>query len=562
MAARKGGKQPIPPGLSTRPQNKATHPAKKAGVAPIRRRPHEEIAREKEKIAHEKEQKIQRDAHARVRAAQIEDRLHQEDLDREIYDNTESAIETCDEDELQKTQLGKIFCSKKLFTVPQAQSTIETTDNDSLRPRHGIASLAQTASKWNSSYLNIAGELGSDDGSEGDEYEDEGSGEDEQDDEVEDVEVEQPAKRRRNTRDDISALRVTGISSGKRRSSNVSEAPNKKTKTTSSKKLKALNADWQSFPSTRLPVPANPKQSGDSDSMVTYGGFVNDEENDWMEIDGTSTFTPRTQRELRGGTKKWTLSHLPNGTSDDFTNLLLPRVRRINGSLAPWSTLSTQQLQDIVDDVFGEGAQHVSDDANVWKGLTSYRLNDWRNGFITVARNLVKNLFSNVDDFPDEQAIKRAVKWYTHVHKLKTPAGKLKTAAYQWRQWKDNGYYKKTLAEAHLDNIDVQPSKRDSIEELPIGALIHSLQAVEHALKEYETGTCVINKRAGGHYSADNYGDRKERKVDSQGSPVIKEDARASRYISTIKAFKEKHWDIIFEEAGEHLLRLTPRRGK
>ncbi|KAG6852482.1 hypothetical protein C0991_011592 [Blastosporella zonata] len=278
------------------------------------------------------------------------------------------------------------------------------------------------------------------------------------------------------------------------------------------------------------------------------------------------------QRELRGGTKKWTLSHLPNGTSDNFTNLVLPRVRRINSCLAPWTTLLTQQLQDIVDDVFGEGAQHVSDDVNVWKGLTSYRLNNWRNGFITVACTIVKTLFFNIDDFPDEKAIKRAVKWYAHVHTLKTTAGKLKTAAYQWQQWEDNSRYKKgftqcsliieTLAEAHLDNIDVQPSKRDNIKELPVGALIHSLQAVEHALKEYKTGTCVINKTARGHYSADNYGDRKECKVDAQGSPLIKEDACASRYIRTIKAFQEKHWDIIFEEAGEHLLCLSPRCGK
>ncbi|KAG6852483.1 hypothetical protein C0991_011593 [Blastosporella zonata] len=128
MAARKGGKQPIPPGLSTCPQNKVTHPARKAGVAPIRRRPHEEIARDKEKIAHEKQQKIQRDAQARVKAAQIKDRLHQEDLDCKIHgnypahtevmpfkplmatrqDSTEESelaidLETCDKDiELQK----------------------------------------------------------------------------------------------------------------------------------------------------------------------------------------------------------------------------------------------------------------------------------------------------------------------------------------------------------------------------------------------------------------------------------------------------------------------------
>ena len=68
--------------------------------------------------------------------------------------------------------------------------------------------------------------------------------------------------------------------------------------------------------------------------------------------------TPRTQREAcGGGGKKWKLGHLPKGTSEVFTNQLVPLAKSLAGSLSPWEGLSRKQVQELVDKIYGS-AQH------------------------------------------------------------------------------------------------------------------------------------------------------------------------------------------------------------
>ncbi|KAG6804779.1 hypothetical protein H0H92_002469, partial [Tricholoma furcatifolium] len=106
-----------------------------------------------------------------------------------------------------------------------------------------------------------------------------------------------------------------------------------------------------------------------------------------------------------------------------------------------------------------------------------------------------------------------------------------------------------TFAVAHLDNINAIPAPTDPIEDLPVGALIHALQAVEYSLKEYRTGTRIIDKTPRGFYSAENYGDKEIEKKDDNGQLYIEKTPTASRYIATFKGFEVKHWKAILDAA-------------
>jgi hypothetical protein len=84
--------------------------------------------------------------------------------------------------------------------------------------------------------------------------------------------------------------------------------------------------------------------------------------------------TPRTQREARGGSgKKWKLEHLPQGTSEVFTNQLVPLAKSLAGSLSPWEGLSKEQVQELVDKIYGS-ARYTVQDAPIdpWGPLVSH----------------------------------------------------------------------------------------------------------------------------------------------------------------------------------------------
>ena len=83
--------------------------------------------------------------------------------------------------------------------------------------------------------------------------------------------------------------------------------------------------------------------------------------------------TPRTQHEARGGSrKKWKLEHLPKGTSEVFTNHLVPLAKSLAGSLSPWEGLLKEQVQRLVDKIYGS-AQYTVQDAPIdpWGPLVS-----------------------------------------------------------------------------------------------------------------------------------------------------------------------------------------------
>jgi hypothetical protein len=78
-----------------------------------------------------------------------------------------------------------------------------------------------------------------------------------------------------------------------------------------------------------------------------------------------------TKKELRNGANKWKLSHLPSDADQDaFTKYVTPLAKIKAGTLDPWEGLSTAQIQEIVDDVYGPGRFPVEDN-DVWCGLVS-----------------------------------------------------------------------------------------------------------------------------------------------------------------------------------------------
>ena len=78
-----------------------------------------------------------------------------------------------------------------------------------------------------------------------------------------------------------------------------------------------------------------------------------------------------TKKQARGGDARWKLGHLPPGTDKKFTNLVVPLAKLKAGTLAPWAGLNHEQVQTIVDIVFGEG-KFVVADGDVWCGLVGF----------------------------------------------------------------------------------------------------------------------------------------------------------------------------------------------
>jgi hypothetical protein len=78
-----------------------------------------------------------------------------------------------------------------------------------------------------------------------------------------------------------------------------------------------------------------------------------------------------TKKAQRGGASKWTLSHLPSGTSAAFTESLVPLAKIKVGTLDAWEGLSLQQIQHLVDATYPEEG-HIVEDEDVWSGLVRF----------------------------------------------------------------------------------------------------------------------------------------------------------------------------------------------
>ncbi|KAF8338368.1 hypothetical protein F5887DRAFT_517186 [Amanita rubescens] len=57
------------------------------------------------------------------------------------------------------------------------------------------------------------------------------------------------------------------------------------------------------------------------------------------------------------GDTHWKLKHLPGNeaTQKKFTDVLVPRARKLVGNLEPWETLKHNHIQPLLDEVYGIG---------------------------------------------------------------------------------------------------------------------------------------------------------------------------------------------------------------
>ena len=78
-----------------------------------------------------------------------------------------------------------------------------------------------------------------------------------------------------------------------------------------------------------------------------------------------------TKKEAQNGDLKWCLAHLPPGTDSTFTNHVVPLSKvKAGEQVHAWSELGVQQIQEVIDKVFGRGS-HTVESNNVWCGLVS-----------------------------------------------------------------------------------------------------------------------------------------------------------------------------------------------
>lgn len=78
-----------------------------------------------------------------------------------------------------------------------------------------------------------------------------------------------------------------------------------------------------------------------------------------------------TKKGARNGDLKWRLNHLPPGSDTAFTNDLVPLAKAKAGEqVHAWSELGVQEIQGLVDEVFGPGCHTVVAN-DVWCGLVS-----------------------------------------------------------------------------------------------------------------------------------------------------------------------------------------------
>ena len=82
-----------------------------------------------------------------------------------------------------------------------------------------------------------------------------------------------------------------------------------------------------------------------------------------IKISATTSATgPVTKKALCGGANKWNLNHLPGPelqvVQKTFTQVLMPLMKAMVGTMVPWSELSIVHVQSLIDKAFSEN-MHV-----------------------------------------------------------------------------------------------------------------------------------------------------------------------------------------------------------
>ncbi|KAF8881515.1 hypothetical protein CPB84DRAFT_1851568 [Gymnopilus junonius] len=321
---------------------------------------------------------------------------------------------------------------------------------------------------------------------------------------------------------------------------------------------------WQVAEDVKLAASLQAKTNKEEDLMVCMGGFVGDEETDDVEHLALSSLMKtskkllpsiikvtkaksgppaRMKKDAHGGARKARESNLPDGAAEDFRNKVTPKVQILAGTMpSAWKGLSVPQIQSLVDEVYGAGTHTVKHDSPWWD-LVSYRLSDWRSHFVKHARIAVTNHMA-VFDYAEEEYTKEDLAKY----------GSWEVNDEDDMRVKRKGCFQNelilyTLANTHFSEFEDIPDPQDIYDdEMPIGALILALQAVEHAFKFWTTGEFVEDSRL--KFNANTYDDLLEckKKPDRSVKEVLT--CRSSLYLPSVQSLEKKHWVSIFKAAS------------
>ncbi|KAM6496627.1 hypothetical protein JOM56_007100 [Amanita muscaria] len=415
---------------------------------------------------------------------------------------------------------------------------------------------------------------------------------DENEEDDEDINVSNKRKRKtknkRLRREDVDTLRKTQPTGGKSlvnnnsQKRNVSQHPGK-----GANKMHGICLEWN-----------NSHDGEGGESMVKFGGIIDDNELDDVECDAIKArsdlmpgktgikkerkkmikieeidvIQPKTLKESRGGADKWTEHHLPSDAKADFKDMVVPLAKKRAGNLEPWATLSTKDVQEIVDEVYGAGKFHVHDD-DVFVGLTNSRLHGWRNGFAQAALNTI-DLFITKNELNTKELIAEQIG--LHLEKIVVCAETDQCMyAYQWAEWDSEqnirmGFLKNNMilrmfGIAHLASIGTGLDNFE--EEKPIGALLLAMQAVGRAFELWQDagGVDPIKEAKEANrkikpFLTDNFGDKK---TEIRKNGLVQQDINrvATFFVPTIKQkFDEKYWEEILDGARVYASEVNTKR--
>ncbi|KAF8900113.1 hypothetical protein CPB84DRAFT_1847376 [Gymnopilus junonius] len=211
-----------------------------------------------------------------------------------------------------------------------------------------------------------------------------------------------------------------------------------------------------------------------------------------------------------------------------------------------WKGLSVPQIQSLVDKVYGAGTHTVKHDSPWWDLVSFF----YHLQLLSLTSKFMSRNHMAVFDYAEEE--------YTKEDLAKKQAP---TARFHWGSWevddeddmrvKCKGCFQNelilyTLANAHFSEFEDIPDPQDIYnDEMPIGALILALQAVEHAFKFWTTGEFVEDSKL--KFNADTYDDLLECKKKPDGSVKEVLTCCSSLYLLSVQSLEKKHWVSIFE---------------
>ncbi|KAM6491820.1 hypothetical protein JOM56_012679 [Amanita muscaria] len=551
--------------LTTRASNKNAHPGNI--VKPKPRRTHAEMEQLRQNAAEEEREKANSQKAAAEALASMEDSLQVEVEQRkrkrtEIYKGTMQSMPAQVSREANMHSLEVAQSSGQALKVPDLSGSCSQEPHRTKRVKKTIT-------------VEISDEEGDKEHSPyelRDDSSDHESG-DENEEDNEDINIGNKRKRKTKKKgvrhEDVDALRKTSVKSVVNNNNQKENVPQHTGK--GADKMHGIRPGWN--------------DGEDGEKMVKFGGIIDDNELDDVERDAIKArsdlmprkagmkkerkklikveenpiFQPKTLKESRGGADKWTEQHLPPDAKAAYKDSVVPLAKKRAGNLDPWAMLSTKDVQEIVDKVYGVGKFKVHDD-DVFVGLTNSRLHGWRNGFAQAALNTIE-LFIAKNELNTKELVTDQIELYLD-NIVVCPDTDQRMYAYQWDEWDGendttnfgflkNEFILRTFAIAHLANI---PGLDSFEEDKPVGALLLAMQAVGRALELWRDGVDPIKQaketnRKIKPFSTENYGDKK---TESRKDGLVQQEINrvATFFLNTIKQkFDEKYWEELLDTA-------------